>query len=70
MGDLPDPRPVEPRLYVLRVWFERDGPTSVWRASLLYGRETRLYFSSPSRLLEFLARTVSTEATPPSLPDA
>lgn len=55
--------PGEPHLYVLRVWFERDGPTAVWRASLLYDRDTRRYFSSPPALLQFLENSMSTEPT-------
>ena len=48
------------RWYVLRVWFEHDGPHLVWRASMRLN-DQRLYFASPDALLTYLSREVVPE---------
>lgn len=45
----------EPEVYLLRVWYERDGRTPMWRASLkLPHREHKRHFTTPTALLSYL----------------
>ncbi len=46
---------LEREVYILRIWYEFDGPEVVWRASVLLpqGAERR-HFSTPDALVEFL----------------
>lgn len=46
-------------IYLLRVWYEFDGPRAVWRASVLLPNDARRrYFSEPEALLHFLRQHV------------
>ncbi|PYE55443.1 hypothetical protein [Deinococcus yavapaiensis] len=51
-------------IYLLRVWYEFDGPRPVWRASVLLPNDPRRrYFSEPDALLHFLGRHFQESST-------
>ena len=53
----------EHEVYLLRVWYERDGRTPVWRASLkLLHREYQRHFTTPTALLSYLNEHLGQQA--------
>lgn len=71
MSSSPDHLSLEPQalhlgeheVYVLRVWFERDGAAAVWRASVKPPHEApRRHFTRPETLLAYLQGRLCPEA--------
>ncbi|SMB97552.1 hypothetical protein [Deinococcus hopiensis] len=61
--------PTEHEVYLLRVWYEFDGPRPVWRASVLLPHDDRRrYFATPEVLLHFLGKHVLTQRPVDSAP--